>query len=179
MTNTVPKNVVQMTAFQKSRRPLNQGEIANILDDCRDLALTRLTRTLAALFEKLEDELLDLAGKTMDPVQQNALMNARKQARIKRTAMEGAFKKRFVALFGEKANRKSEQKPAADPFGSLSLELSLVGDDEMEETIALSNMVNALHESCDAELQALTARMGFLLDAPNLDLKGKDRKSVV
>ena len=172
MTNTAPKNVVQMTAFQKSRRSLNQGEIANILDDCRDLALTRLTRTLAALFEKLEDDLFDLAGKSTDVDEQSALMNARKQARIKRTAMEGAFKKHFVALFGEKTNRKTEQKPAADSFGSLSLELSLVGDDEMDESIALANMVNALHENCDAELQALSARMGFLLDAPNLDLKG-------
>ena len=172
MTKTAPMNVVQMTAFQKSRRPLNQGEIANILDNCRDLALARLTRTLAALFEKMEDDLFELAEKSIDLDEQNAFMNARKQARIKRTAMEGAFKKHFVALFGDKANRKQDQKPPVDSFGALSLELSLVGDDEMEETIALSNMVNALHQSCDSELQALSARIGFLLDMPTLDLKG-------
>ena len=171
MTNTAPVNVVQMTDYQKSRRLLGQGEVANVLDGCRDLTVTRLNRTMAAMFEKLEDELFELAGHSKVMDEQNALMNARKQARIKRTAMEAAFKKQFVALFGERLNRKSDQKPAQDPLSSLSLELALVGDDEMEESIALSSMANALQEKCDAELQALSARLGFLLDMPSIDHK--------
>lgn len=171
MTNTAPRNVVLMTDYQKSRRPLSQSEISNVLEDCRDLALTRLTRTVSVMFDKLEDDFFKLAEEASGLDEQNAFINARKQARIKRTATEGAFKKQFVALFGEKVGRKSTQKAPADHLASPFLELSLVGDEEIEEDIAVTNMVNVLLDACDAELQALAFRFGFLLDLPELDQK--------
>lgn len=171
MTNSAPVNVVSMTGYQKSRRPLSQSEAANVLDDCRDLALARLVQTVSSMLDKMDDDLGALAEKAQNLDEQNAFLNARREARLKRTAMEAAFKKHFVALFGEKTARKTEPAPATDNRDALSLELSLVGDEEIEEAIAVSNMATALQDSCEGELQAIAARMGFLLESPDLELK--------
>jgi hypothetical protein len=169
--NTAPKKVISMTDYQKSAKSITQTEASNVLEDCRDLALGRLTRTLAAMLDKIDDDLSELAEKAHGVDEQNAYRNARREAQFKRSAIEATFKKQFNSLFGEKANRKNEPKPSADPYASFGLELSLVDEKEVEENIAILNMANALQDNCEGELQALAARIGFLLNAPDLDLK--------
>jgi len=160
-----------MTDYQKSARSLTQNEAFGVLHDCRDLALTRLTRTLSAMLDKIDDDLNELADKAVGLDEQHAFLNARREARLKRTAIEAVFKKQFMALFGEKATGKPEQSAPADPFAELSLELSLVDDKEVEENIAISNMATALQDNCESELQPLAARIAFLLNSPDFDLK--------
>ncbi|MBA2689594.1 MAG: DUF1631 domain-containing protein [Burkholderiales bacterium] len=169
MTHAASVNVVSMTEYQKARRLLNQSEVINVLDDCRDLALKRLTGTLASMLDKMDDDLGELAEKANSLEEQYAFLNARKEARFKRIAMENAFKKHFISLFSEKTNAKAEHRSAS--HSSFSMELSLVGDEEIEENIAVSNMATAVQDNCESELQALATRMGFLLEAPDLDMK--------
>src|SRR5258706_12060477 len=54
----------------------------------------------------------------------------------------------------------------AAPAGT---ELSLVGDEDLEERLAVREMAKKLHFACEGELGALSQRMGFLLEKPELD----------
>ena len=58
--------------------------------------------------------------------------------------------------------RSSRAGSAAGREGD-ELELDLVGDDEMEENLAVTNMVQKIETGCTQELGMLDRRMGYLL----------------
>jgi hypothetical protein len=49
------------------------------------------------------------------------------------------------------------------------LELKLLDDDALEESIAVQEMTNKLKAACEPELYALGRRMGYLMERPELD----------
>ncbi|MES2354519.1 MAG: DUF1631 domain-containing protein [Pseudomonadota bacterium] len=171
MTKTVPANVIPLTGYQKPARQLSLHEAFKALDDCREWVLAGITETLTTTLNRIDDDLGELADKALGIDDLHAFLNARREIRVKRKTIEEAFKKQFMALSGEKISRKTEQKPVADLLSSGLLELSLVDEKEIDENIVIANMATALQERCDSELHALTARMGFLLNSPDLDLK--------
>lgn len=141
---------------------------ARVIDDCRDVALKRICEIVAQSFDQIEDELFGLAESCTDRDLQNLYLDARAQAREKRTAIEQVFRQQFQGEFDRKVagQRPVEAKPKA------KMELSLVDDDTLEESLALSAMANSLKSGAEEELGALNQRLGFLLDEP--DLPGED-----
>jgi len=92
-------------------------------------------------------------------------LDARSQARDKRAAMEAAFGKHFVELF----NRKVRGDDTPLRTTARSGELCLVNEEDLEETLAMREMSSKLKTSCEGELMALSQRMGFLLERPELE----------
>ncbi len=129
-----------------------------MLAGCRELALTQMARALSGMLDRVEDHLFELAGKSADREAQNVYLDARSQARDKRSAIEAAFARHFVELFDRKV-RGDAPPPGAKATG----ELSLVAEDDLEETLAMREMSSKLKASCEGELMALSQRMGFLL----------------
>jgi hypothetical protein len=128
--------------------------------------LKRIIVSLSKAFDTMEDDLFDLAEKSLDRDSQNLYLDARSQAREKRSAIEAAFKKQFVNFFEKKvAGDDAQKKPAA---GFNALELSLVDDNVFEEKLAVDDLAKRLSANCDEELRALSQRMGFLLSEPEL-----------
>lgn len=141
-------------------------ESVGVINDCRDMALTRICAALSETFNKIEDELFELAGKSPDRETQNMYLDARNQAREKRTDIEAAFRSQFVSFFekkvaGEEAPVKSDKRFDLDS-------LSLVEDDALTENIAVNDIAKRLTDKCDEELRALSQRFGFLLSEPEL-----------
>ena len=136
-----------------------------MLAGCRDLARTRMATALSGMLDRIEDDLFELAEKATDRESQNVYLDARAQAREKRAVIEATFARHFVEFFNRKVRGEPTVKaPAAQPG-----ELSLVGDEDLEESIAVSEMSKKLKASCENELMALSARMGFLLEKPELE----------
>jgi hypothetical protein len=141
-------------------------ESVGVINDCRDLAVTRICAALGETFDKIEDELFDLAGKSPDRETQNMYLDARNQAREKRKDIEAAFRSQFVSFFekkvaGEEAPVKSDKRFDLDS-------LSLVEDDALTENLAVNDIAKRLTDKCDEELRALSQRFGFLLSEPEL-----------
>jgi hypothetical protein len=148
-------------AIKRHMKPESVG----VINDCRDLALKRICAALAATFDKIEDELFELAEKSHDREAQNMYLDARSQARDKRKDIEGAFRQQFVSFFEKKVNGDTAPKAAV----SFSLDsLSLVEDDALSENIAVNDIAKRLTDKCDEELRALSQRMGFLMSEPEL-----------
>ena len=165
MAQTASDNVFPLGEHPRAKARLTPRESADVLTGCRELALDRMARALSTMLDRVEDELFELAEKTGDREAQNTYLDARVQARDKRPAIEAAFRKHFVEFFNRKVQGPSS--PPAAPSGPL--ELTLLGDEDLEESIAVRDMSRKLGAACEGELFALSQRMGFLLERAELD----------
>jgi hypothetical protein len=165
MALPAPDNVVPLGDHPRAKARLTRRESADVLTGCRELAVDRMARSLSGMLDKLEDDLFQLAEKAVDRDAQNTFLDARAKAREKRPAMESAFRSHFVDFFNQKVRGKGV--PAA--AGTAPGELTLVGTEELEETIAVRDMARKLGAACEGELSPLSQRMGYLLERPELD----------
>jgi Protein of unknown function (DUF1631) len=159
----VPDNVVALAHARGSRRSL-APKAEKAISDCRELALNRICDLIKRAFDQVEGDLFALAEQSADHDLQSLYLEARSQAREKRTAIEDAFRRRFSGDF----DGRVRGKPAESRHAESALELSLVEDADLEESLALSSMANKLKSGAEEELSALTKRLGHLLDEPDL-----------
>ena len=147
------------------RRQIVKPESVVVINDCRDIAVARITSVLAKTFDLIEKDLFDLAEKSMDRERQNFYLDARTQTVDKRAAIEASFRKQFLCVFEKKISGEDAliQRTSVD-FGTLSL----VEDTELEEKLAMNDIAARLSGKCDEELGALSQRMGFLLSVPEM-----------
>ena len=158
-------NVVPLVDHPRAKARLSRKESDDELAACRELARQRMVGALSGMLDRIEDDLFDLADKATDRETQNLYLDARAQAREKRAVIEATFGRHFVEFFNRKVRGEAE-KPKSEPAAG---ELSLVGDEDLEEAIAMREMAQKLKESCEGELMALSQRMGFLLEKPELE----------
>jgi hypothetical protein len=162
----LPKaNVVAMGDHLRAKGRLSRQQSAQVIADCRQLAIDRMSSALAGMLDRIEDDLFELAGKSTDREAQDAYLDARAQAREKRNAIQDTFRQHFVAFFDRKVKGNSIVK--AQPADE-EVELTLVNDDELAGSIAVDQMSRKLKSSCEGELFALSQRMGFLMDKPEM-----------
>jgi len=165
--NVVSIAGARVAASATSRRRTVKPESVGVLNDCRDMALKRIVELLAGTFDKIEDELFEMAEKTGDRDAQNMYLDARAQSREKRGAIEVSFKKQFLSFFEKKVTGEDDpgRAPSID-YGSM--ELSLVEDYDLEQKLAVNDIAKRMSDKCDDELRTLSQRMGFLLSEPEL-----------
>jgi hypothetical protein len=164
MLNANPHNVVSIGDHARARARLTPQESAGVLSDCRDLAIERIARSLGSMFDRVEDDLFELAEKAGDRESQNLYLDARAQARDKRPLIEETFRRHFLDFFNRKVKGEG---PAALP-AEQGRTLALVEDEDLEQSIAVAEMAANLRSSCEEELFALSQRFGFLLERPAL-----------
>ncbi len=168
MAHAVDNVVAFNPARANPRRPVS-AESTGVINSCRDIALTRITAALSDAFNKIEDELFELAGNTADREAQSIYLEARKQAREKRSDIEAAFRSEFVRCFEKKVTDSGNIAVKNRSAGHYDMEqLSLVEDDALTENIAVNDIARRFTNKCDEELRALSQRMGFLLSDPEL-----------
>ncbi len=166
MVKQATGNVVPLGDHPRARARLSPKESADVLSGCRELALERMARSLSGMLDRLEDDLFELADKAVDREAQNTYLDARAQAREKRSVMEAAFRRHFIDFFNRKVRGDAGSGESAEVKPG---ELTLVGDEDLEETLAVREMSRKLGAACEGELFALGQRMGFLLERPELE----------
>ncbi|MEO8385925.1 MAG: DUF1631 domain-containing protein [Betaproteobacteria bacterium] len=159
-------NVISLAAAQAGQRRRSvKPESFAVINDCRDIAVKRITEVLSKTFDTIEKELFDLAEGSIDQEKQRFYLDARSQARDKRSAIEASFRKQFLSVFEKKVSIGDE---AARVSQGDYLTLSLVEDNDLEEKLAMNEIAARLSGKCDEELSALSQRMGFLLSEPEM-----------
>jgi len=156
------RNVVPIDASLRARVALTPHETAGLSAECRVLAFERLAAALGGALEHVEDELFALAEKTKDREAQNDFLDARAQARSRRPFIEAAFGRHFVLQYDQRV----KGVPAA-PEG-VSHELALVDEAELERALAIRDLAARLTGACEGELRALSQRLAFVLQRPEL-----------
>jgi hypothetical protein len=139
-----------------------------LLTQCRDLASKQLDEAIAAMLAKADEALAELITKSTERELQKRYQEAREVVRAKRAEFEKLFHKRFHAEFQQHTN-KARKIGGSFADASLSgLELSLVADDDLEETLKFNEKAAKLRRICDDEINALDQRVGVLLGDADL-----------
>ncbi len=137
--------------------------LAEPLKRVRELAIKELGIMLASLFDNADDALFELADKANSNADQTLYFDAMREVRIKRETMETLFHQKvaegFRLLYVPDIER--EKRGIDEPFEAEAL--SLVHDDELEETVAVRGMVSKVISRCKDTLPYLTQRIDHLL----------------
>ncbi len=131
-----------------------------LLQECRDLFRDHLLEAVAQTFDGMEESLMILAEKATDPKVCNRYLEARVLARQHRELVAEQFSRRLMAEFQERVDRSAKVQQAQ----SFNLDsLSIIGDDEMNETLSFNGMASRMRWLCEEEMGALDQRAAVLL----------------
>ena len=137
---------------------------AELLTECQHKASARLPSLLQPVFDKADDALFDLANKSDSSQRQNTFFDAMRELRLKRDTIEAGFVKQFNQEF----EAALESAPGWGRSSGNTLELALVDDDEIEQSLASSRFVEIVRAKCKQQLYALEQRLAFLLSNKDL-----------
>ncbi len=148
--------VVNFNQFERSRRAQVSAETLGILHGCRDLLIEGATRVLTRQTEAMENTLLAMADRSPLLDTRNTYYGA--QGILNRHANEllSACKDAYCQAFDDFVLNREKPAPVDLP------ELSLVGDQDFEITLALDKASARLRYNCAEELVALDARFAHL-----------------
>ncbi len=169
MPDTANEKVVSLDDYGQMRRGLGNGPGTNALREVRELASSRLKQQVGRMMEKVDDALFARAEKAENNMSQTTYFDAMREMRIIREDIE----EDFIAGFNARFNQGVPRQKGSDQSLSLSFEddasIGLVGKDDMEEDLAIANMVTKTRGTCTQSLYSLDKRIGFLIRDPDLE----------
>lgn len=156
--NVVPLN--KAAAEQSPTSPVGRLPVALI--QVRDKAAQQLKQALQSLFDNADDTLFEMADRATSNAEQNAFFEAMRDLRLKRKSIERGFlQKVFEAFANLNQYEIGKPQPVLDTVSFDSL--SLVQNDELEETVAMDAMVAKVVSRDGVALGHLTTRLNALI----------------
>jgi hypothetical protein len=141
----------------------------SLLAQSRDLVCERLAQALGGMLDKVDDTLSALINETQDRDVRTLYLEAKDKALAQRKTIAELFGAQYLKEFQVRSNRVKKTGQSFSEFDSSSLELDLVGEDDLNETLKVNDMATKLRQYCDEELVALDQRVGVLLGDANLE----------
>ena len=133
-----------------------------LLEDCRELVISRLSKVIGEALAKMGEELAGLAIKAKDTEEQRALMDAVSVVRQHRAEIELRFRRSFSDVFERRMFNKA---PAAAAAAGEPEELALVDDSVMQAKLAVDRLVHRARGRLDPdEVLGVRARLAALLE---------------
>lgn len=139
-----------------------------LISQCRNITKKTLSALLQGFFDELDDALYEASDEVTDASLREDYLQAMRNTRKDRSAMEGVFKKtisegfeQFVA--GDDILTTSSLRTDEDEDDFDLDQLSLVDEDDMEESLAISNMTAKAESRFSEELSALNKRFAVIL----------------
>ena len=140
-----------------------------ILEKSRELMSERVTEAVSAMLGRADATLTELIDKTQDAEAQGVLMAGRDAAAKHREAIESEFQERYAKLFRRRVRKvKQNLRPVDDATGAFEMELELVGEEDLEETLRYNKLATKLRQHCDEGMGALDQRAAVMLGDGNL-----------
>jgi len=129
----------------------------------RRTAKHHLKKRLPEFFSQVDDSLFALADKAENNQLQNLYFDAMRETRLKKDAMNSAYRSQLDRLFNESLGTAGAQHGKPEELEPLD-QVGLVGDEQLEESLALTNMVSSAEMQYREALYGLTARLDFLIE---------------
>jgi hypothetical protein len=121
------------------------------------------------MLEKIDDALFAQAEKAESNMVQTLYFDAMRELRIIRKDIEEDFVSQFSAGFEQGIARQTRDDGGFKLNWDDDSGPGLIDKDDMEEDLAIANMVNKIRGNCGQSLFALDKRIGFLLADPDLE----------
>jgi len=165
METEMPDNsvVVNLNEFERSRRAQVSAETLTILHGCRNLLIEGATRVLTRQTEAMESTLLAMADRSPLLDTRNTYYGAQSILNKQANELLSACKDTYCQAFNDFVHNRREKTASPE-----SLELSLVGDQDYEITLAVDKATSRLRYNCAEEMVALDARIAQLMGRSDL-----------
>ena len=141
-----------------------------ILDKSRDLMEERAGEAVSAMLERAEAAFNELIDKTDDSETRNLLTSGRDLAMKGKGLIESEFGERYGKLFAKRVRKvkRGLRQFALDQTGAFEVELELVDDQDLEETLRYDKLAARIRKHADEGLGALDQRAAVMLGDGNL-----------
>lgn len=159
-------NVVSLSKHGASRA-LSRGD--KLLNECAELAATRLAEALSQVLKNAIQDLIKLADTPASLGVTQLYLEAMELARDQGTAIVSDFRQTFFHNF--KRRMRHGKTPSAHAQTGMAVDiskLSLMEPDDLEASLAADNITNAIGNLCGEEMFGLGHRMGLLLHEAEL-----------
>jgi len=140
---------------------------AMLLGECRALLLEGTRAVLKEFGDRVDDAFFELANKADSSQRQQRYFDAMRELRLKRPRLEREFLGSLEATYRQEV--ETAASPATAAGGTSGVELSLLDIDQVEEELAVGQLVSALEQRLRAEIHGLDQRVGHLLSDPGLE----------
>ena len=137
------------------------GRLPVALISVRDKAAQQLRHALQILLDNADDSLFEIADRATSNAEQNAFFEAMRDLRLKRRSIERGFLQQVFESFS-RLNQHEIGKPAQAENISFD-SLTLVQNDELEESVAVDTMVTKVSNRAALPLTHLTTRLNALV----------------
>ncbi|HEX5305447.1 MAG TPA: DUF1631 domain-containing protein [Dyella sp.] len=159
-----PSKIVNLNA-----RPESPERLGGLVHSVRDMASRRLQALLGNMFEHVDDALFDLAEKAENNAAQMHYFDGMREVRKRRPAVERAYLAQFSRELGEFAANRRQSPAESAPTSLGNIELSLVGENELEESLAITSMISKNESRITRDLFALNQRLSVICGGITVD----------
>ena len=162
-----PSNIVSLS--QRLDPSSERG--GALLNTVRDVAGRRLQILINGMFEHVDDALFDLAEKAENNAAQMHYFDGMREVRKRRPIVERSFLAQVSRDLGDfAANYRSNSNGPSTPLLPIgSVELSLVADNELEESLAITSMIGKNETRLTRELFAVNQRLSVIYGGIQID----------
>jgi len=129
-------------------------------------ALEGLSDLIRVLMDNVDDALFELSDKVDNDKERNLYFDAMREVRLKREAIKREFDDEMQDCFGRAFRAKSKSTADDDEDET---ELTLLEYDDLEDNIAISNMIKRARPQFEDELFAITERLKLVLKRDSLE----------
>ena len=139
-----------------------------LLQAVRDIASRRLQQLINGMFEHVDDALFDLAEKAENNAAQMHYFDGMREVRKRRPMVERSFLAQVSRDLGDFAGQR-RQPVLTNTLPIGSLELSLVADNELEESLAITSMIGKTEARLARDLFAVNQRLSVICGGLKID----------
>ncbi|HEX5123123.1 MAG TPA: DUF1631 domain-containing protein [Rhodanobacteraceae bacterium] len=160
---TAPNDTPKVVDLSKRQvMPGANDRLGDLLKLVRGISQKRINGLVSTLFENVDDALFDLAERAGSNALQTEFFDGMREVRKKRQLVERLFQDQAAKNFTEFAEGKLKSaKPDVAPQASGGL--SLVDDQELEESLAVSSMVAKAENRLQRSLYQINQRLGVII----------------
>lgn len=170
MNDQGKKPVIELKDHIKAKAVDELTPISNLNQKLHDSAIDHIKKSLTRLFETTDDALFEMAEKSDSNAAQTDYFSSMREIRKQRLHIERRFKKEFTKNFSELKTGKPVKALEPDAEELQHENLSLVDESQLEETLAVSNMVSKAENKLSQSLFALNERLTVINGGDTIDM---------
>ena len=142
-------------------------QVGELLRAVRAITAKHLQQWIGNMFERVDDALFDLAEKAENNAAQMHYFDGMRDVRKRRPSVERSF----LSTIGRELNELTHPHAAgvASTAAADSVELTLVADNELEESLAITSMISKNESRLARELFAVNQRLSVICGGRRID----------
>lgn len=160
-------NVSILDERRAKNEPVTRAQ--SLMAHCRTELREQIGAAIRTIMDEVDDALFELSEKADSNQVQSVYFEAMRSVRLCREAIEARFLSELDTAIDQrmKARIGSDAAPGLLPLDASSF--SLLAQEDLEESVAVKNIVTKIRNVCHEDLFALDRRVALLLGEPTIE----------